>query len=155
MQYCLRHCKEGSSSEYTMEEFEYKDSVRPCKISSTFHRRENNISTNLNMQHDIMPWPGAYSNRFSSTSSTHNARRFLDTSCQSRDRVPPIMGFSLMWSWVTQPCLGLLDYRQVQTVSQTTLDIHPLYKGTRFLLFPSRAQSNPSPVSSSNTQNPG
>ena len=38
---------------------------------------------------------------------------------------------------------------------ERTLDIHPLYKGTRFSLFPSRAQSNPSPASSSNTQSPG
>ena len=38
---------------------------------------------------------------------------------------------------------------------ERTLDIHPLYKGTRFSLFPSHAQSNPSPASSSNTQSPG
>ena len=46
-QYCLQHCKAGSFSEYITEEFEYEDSVRPCKISSTFHRRENNIFANL------------------------------------------------------------------------------------------------------------
>ena len=46
-QYCLRHCKEDSFSEYITEEFEYEDSVRPCKISSTFHRRENNIFADL------------------------------------------------------------------------------------------------------------
>ena len=76
---------------------------------------------------------------------TRVTRQFLDTSCQSRDRVPIIMGFSLIRSWVTQPCLGLLDYRQVQTATERTLDIHALYKGTRLLLFPSRAQSNPPP----------
>ena len=51
-----------------MEEFEYKDSVRPCKISSTYHRRENNISqiqfADLFWQHDITSRPGDYSNRF-------------------------------------------------------------------------------------------
>ena len=35
------------------------------------------------------------------------------------------------------------------------LDIHPLYKGTRPFIFPSRAQLNPSPTSSSNTQSSG
>ena len=64
-------------------------------------------------QHDIMPWLGDYSNRFSLTSPAHNARQFLDTSCQSRDRVTLIMGLSSIWAWVSQPCLGLLDFRQV------------------------------------------
>ena len=45
-QYCLRHCKAGSFSEYITEEFEYEDSVRPYKISSTYRRRENNIFAN-------------------------------------------------------------------------------------------------------------
>ena len=50
---------------------------------------------------------------------------------------PLIPGFSSIRAWVTQPLLGLLDYRQVQTTTERTLDIHPLYKGAkacRFLL---------------------
>ena len=65
---CLRHCKAGSSSKYFTEDFEHKDSVRLCKISSTYHHRENNIWTNLIcwciLQRDIMPWPSLYLNRF-------------------------------------------------------------------------------------------
>ena len=68
---------------------------------------------------------------------------------------PLIPGFSSIRAWVTQPLLGLLDHRQVQTDTGRTLDIHPLYKGTRPFIFPSRAQSNPSPTSSSNTQGSG
>ena len=83
-----------------------------------------------------MPRLGFYSNHFSLTSPAHNARRFLDTSCQRRDRVPLITGFSLIRSWAIQPLLGLLDYRQVQTATERTLHIHPLYKGTRLLFFP-------------------
>ena len=44
--YCLRHCKAGSSSEYITEEFEYEDSVKTYKISSTYRGRENNIFAN-------------------------------------------------------------------------------------------------------------
>ena len=33
-QFRLRHCKAGSSSEYSMEDFEHKDSVRLYKTSS-------------------------------------------------------------------------------------------------------------------------
>ena len=112
------------------EEFEYKDSVRPYKISSTYHHRENNISTNLicwlvlATQHYAMAW--WLFEPFPLTSPAHNARRFLDTSCQSRDHVPLITGFSSIRAWVTQPLLGLLDYRQVQTATERTLDIHPL-----------------------------
>ena len=69
---------------------------------------------------------------------------FLDTSCRSRDRVPLITGFSSIRSWVTQPRLGLLDFRQVPNGHEEDA-----------LLFSSRAQSNPSPASSSNTQSPG
>ena len=44
---CLRHCKAGSSSEYSIQDFKHKNRVRLCKINSTYHRREYNIFTNL------------------------------------------------------------------------------------------------------------
>lgn len=46
-QFCLRHYKAGSSSEYSIEDFGPKESLSPSKIISAYHRRENNISKNL------------------------------------------------------------------------------------------------------------
>ena len=79
-EYCLRHCKAGSSSEYFIEDFEHKDSVWLCKISSTYHRRENNISTNIICWHVLTAWHHTMARLLFkplfSTSSTHIARRF-------------------------------------------------------------------------------
>ena len=50
--------------------------------------------------------------------------------------VSPYSGILINTGVVTQPLLGLPDYRQVQTATERTLDIHPLYKGTRLLFFP-------------------
>ena len=68
---------------------------------------------------------------------------------------PLVTGFSSIRVSVTQPLLGLLDYRKVQVDTEKTLDIHPLYKGDKAFIFPSRAQSNPSPTPSSNTRSSG
>ena len=74
---CLRHCKAGSFSESTIEDFEHKNHVRLSKTNSTYHRTEYNISTNLICwQHDITPWSSHYSNCFSQPATAHIARRF-------------------------------------------------------------------------------
>ena len=84
-------------------------------------------------------------NHFSLTSPAHNARRFLDTSCQSRDRVPLITGFSSIRTWVTQPChkLRRLGNKRFCQASGETHRLFRPYKGTKiyFLhpcLLPSR-----------------
>ena len=104
----VTHSKEGSSSEYSIEDFEHKDSVRLCKTNSTYHRREYNISTNLIcshiLQHDITPWPGHYSNRFSKPATAHIARRFPWHVLSKQRSCPLITGFSSIWVSVTQPC---------------------------------------------------
>ena len=77
-----------------------------------------------------------YSNRFCLSTSACSATRFPGHVLSKQRSCPLILGFSSIWAWVTQPLLGLLDYRQVQTDTERTLDIHPLYKGTRLLFFP-------------------
>ena len=65
--------------------------------------------------------------------SARHARRFPWHVLLKQRSCPLIPGFSSIRAWATQPLLGLLDYRQVQTATESTLDIHPLYKGTRLL----------------------
>ena len=67
--------------------------------------------------------------------SARQARRFPWDVLLKQRSCPLILGFSSIRVWVTQPLLGLLDYRQVQMAMERTLYIHPLYKGTRLLLF--------------------
>ena len=63
-----------------MEDCEHQDSVRLCKINSTFHRRENKMYTSSIcrriVRRDITPLPCFYLNRFYYTTSTRLAKRF-------------------------------------------------------------------------------
>src|SRR3954468_1653631 len=70
---------------------------------------------------------------------------FLGTSCRSRDRVPLLTGFSLIRTWVTQPCLSArlaLTLRLVQDGYRDGSWYSASYKETKALfplLFSKRA----------------
>ena len=76
------------------------------------------------------------SKSFHYPTSTRYARRFPWHVLSKQRSCSLITGFSSIRAWVTQPLLGLPDHRQVQTDTGRTLDIHPLYKGAKLLLFP-------------------
>ena len=62
---------------------------------------------------------------------------FLDTSCRSRDRVPLIMGFSSIRTWVTQPRHELWRFG-IKQFYQASGEAHHLfcpYKGIRIHSF--------------------
>ena len=97
---------------------------------------------------------GNYLNRFSLTSPTHNVRRFLDTSCQSRDRVPLITGFSSIRTWVTQPRhqLRRLGNKRFCQASGETHRLFRPYKGTSIYFFhPRLLPPRPIPAHSSSS----
>ena len=106
-----------------------------------------------------MPWPGHYSNRLSQPAPHISRGGFLDTSCQSRDRVPLITGFSSIRTWVTQPRhqLRRLGNKRFYQVSGEAHCFFRPYKGTRVPPFYPRLLPPCLPIlahSSSSTQVP-
>ena len=84
-----------------------------------------------------MSWLGHYSNHFPQPASHISRGGFLDMSCQSRDRLPLITGFSSIRTWVTQPrhqlqCLGNKRFYQASGEAHS---FYRPYKGTRTPLF--------------------
>ena len=75
---------------------------------------------------------------FSHNQPPHISRGgFLDTSCQSRDRVPLITGFSSLRTWVTQPRhqLRRLGNKRFYQASGEAHHLFRPYKGTRIHPF--------------------
>ena len=100
--------------------------------SILFHK--SNLLTTF---HNVTSCRGpVITNRFCQPATARVVRQFSWHVLSKQSSCPLITGFSSIRVWVTQPVLGLLDYRQVQTDTERTLDIHPLYKGTRLLFFP-------------------
>src|SRR3954471_12909699 len=80
-----------------------------AKQVSTYCHIENNTNTNQIcgrvLQCVITLRPSLLYGLFFVVPPQHVQRGgFLGTSCRSRDRVPPLTGFSLIRTWVTQPC---------------------------------------------------
>ena len=56
MQYCLRHCKVGSFSEYSKVIIGHVGLVRICKMIFTYHRRENDTSADNFLNNVTCPY---------------------------------------------------------------------------------------------------
>ena len=88
-------------------------------------------------QHNITSRPSPYLNRFSQPALRILRDGFSVTSCQSRDRVPLITGFSSIRTWVTQlrHQLRRLGNKRFYQASGETHRLFRPYKGTRIHSF--------------------
>ena len=96
--------------------------------------------------------PGYYFQPLAILSPHVSGSGFIGTSCQSRDRVPLFMGFSIMLAWVTQPSSGYNSLRigKFQDPGGDARYSGPSY-GDPDLSFSSALASSSTPATSSSS----
>ena len=103
-------------------------------VESTIFHKSNLLTT----FHIVTSCRGpVITNRFPSLPLHVLRGSFISMSCQSRDRVPLIMGFSSIRVWVNQPChqSRRLGNKRFYGASREVHSFYRLYKGTRIPLF--------------------